>query len=393
MYNKNKKIKGFTLIEILVVISIIAIVTGVVLVAINPAKRTAQADDVQRLSDVQLILSAVYNYRVDHNWQLPNCENSGYAILNDDSYSRIGSSGVDELDCYTDEKCRAVWTMEEASLVKDHSQNNNTAVPQGDAFQTDGLYSKAFEFDPDPTPYEDMDYLGVDDDDSLDITGKITLAAWIYPHSTSEKFNGYVSEEELRTILFKGGGDKDNYHMNLGLFMTESSYLGFGFNKDNTPGGVKDLYSDEQVAIDEWSHVAATFNKYDSGEEVKLYINGQPSRIHSIDTDIRINEHDLLIGRNAGYAFIFDGMIDDVLIVDEALTGEEIEAIYNFGYFFCDLEKTLVDGHYLSEMPQDPKKGTDENSGYVIKISQAGGISVKAPHTSQYAKEMIEVSF
>src|SRR4030042_6718575 len=64
--NKNvKKQKGFTLIEILVVIGIIAILAAVVLIAINPARQFALGRNSQRQSNVNAILNSIGQRMVD----------------------------------------------------------------------------------------------------------------------------------------------------------------------------------------------------------------------------------------------------------------------------------------------------------------------------------------
>lgn len=63
---KNLKNKGFTLIEILVVIGIIAVLAAIVIIAINPARQFAQARNTQRESNVNTILNAIGQNLVDN---------------------------------------------------------------------------------------------------------------------------------------------------------------------------------------------------------------------------------------------------------------------------------------------------------------------------------------
>lgn len=63
---------GFTLIEILLAIGILAILATATIIAINPARQFAEARNTQRWNDVHAITNAVYQYAVGHKGVLPS---------------------------------------------------------------------------------------------------------------------------------------------------------------------------------------------------------------------------------------------------------------------------------------------------------------------------------
>jgi len=88
---KAKLQKGFTLIELLVVIGILAVLLAITLIAINPAKQFAQANNTQRSSDVNAILNAINQYMADNKGVLPAGIPTGDYGTNDIEISEAGA--------------------------------------------------------------------------------------------------------------------------------------------------------------------------------------------------------------------------------------------------------------------------------------------------------------
>jgi prepilin-type N-terminal cleavage/methylation domain-containing protein len=68
---KKRTQGGFTLLEVLLVVAIIAILAGIVIIAINPGKNLGDSRNAQRSADVNTIINGVYQYSVDNNGILP----------------------------------------------------------------------------------------------------------------------------------------------------------------------------------------------------------------------------------------------------------------------------------------------------------------------------------
>ncbi len=79
--------EGFTLIELLVVIGILAVLLAITLIAINPARQFAQANDTKRKSAATQILNAVGAYMADNRGNYP-------AALTASSSGEVSNTGI-----------------------------------------------------------------------------------------------------------------------------------------------------------------------------------------------------------------------------------------------------------------------------------------------------------
>lgn len=66
-----RKQGGFTFLEVLLVVAILAILAGIVIIAINPGKQLGDSRNSQRQTDISTILNGVYQYSLDNNRTVP----------------------------------------------------------------------------------------------------------------------------------------------------------------------------------------------------------------------------------------------------------------------------------------------------------------------------------
>jgi len=81
--------RGFTLIEILLVVAILSVLLVVVFAALNPAQRLAETRNARRWNDVNQILTAVHECLVDEDGLLASCD-----LVDDDTVKEIVNTGI-----------------------------------------------------------------------------------------------------------------------------------------------------------------------------------------------------------------------------------------------------------------------------------------------------------
>lgn len=97
------KASGFTLVELLVVIAVIAILFAVILLALNPAQRFKDSRNARRLTDVRSISDSISTYTADKKGSYPANIPDGQCI------------GSKSATVVTDPGSRAHWKFDEAS--------------------------------------------------------------------------------------------------------------------------------------------------------------------------------------------------------------------------------------------------------------------------------------
>lgn len=93
MKNKIINNNGFTLLEILLVVAAIAILAGIVIVAINPGKQLGATRNTARRSDINSIVNAVYQYALDNNGLFPNGIDSNLRMLGTENNCNVSCGG------------------------------------------------------------------------------------------------------------------------------------------------------------------------------------------------------------------------------------------------------------------------------------------------------------
>lgn len=164
------------------------------------------------------------------------------------------------------------------------------------------------------------DYVSVNNDPSLRITGPITLEAWV-------NFDSFGSSSDFKGIVAKWchaneGGSGWGY----GLFKTTMVANRIAFHLASEAGaGNTWVVSNNVPSLHQWYHVVGTYD----GTNMRLYINGTPQTGTATIDKIYDNSEPVTIGMfEPNNNFWFNGTIDEARIYNRALSLDEIKCHY-----------------------------------------------------------------
>jgi hypothetical protein len=198
------------------------------------------------------------------------------------------------------------WNLDEGSgeTAADSSGNGFGGSIVGDPNWVEGISGGALWLD------GDGDYIDVGTDAAFDITGQITISAWIKVESFEAEWQNIISkgDKSYRLQKFK---DQDT------LEFACTGVVVPGTRWSNIRGSVG-------VNDGKWHHVAGTYD----GSRMCLYVDGKVDISSTCSGAIDITDKAVYIGENSEEANRFwNGFIDDVRIYNCALSQSEIESI------------------------------------------------------------------
>ena len=170
---------------------------------------------------------------------------------------------------------------------------------------TNGKYKTAGNFD------GGGDNVDMEDDDSLDITGAITVSAWVKLNKTTT----------MRIV------DKEAWWSGYGLWVYNQKFY---FSVNENPGDRQYAQSNEVPDINRWYYVAGVLDTVNS--EVAFFVDGIKQTKTDTANSINSSGYSVRIGRKSTTNIeFFNGSIDDVRIYDYARSADEIRLDYNAG--------------------------------------------------------------
>jgi len=262
---------------------------------------------------------------------------------------------------------RGFWKMDtgEGIKVTDLSEYNNhgnftdmASYPWVDGvLGDDGYFHKALNFD------GNNDYISIDNDSSLQITGDLSISLWIKP-------DGVVGGTQRISVVHKSYGGEFSVTLepdgSMYLFQGKSTQSGENYGYAVIPDG--------SIVNDQWQHVV--FTRDMTTRDLKGYLDGELlcTRTYPDDSNYSppaTTTSPVTIGY--GYLYDYNGEIDDVRIYSRVLDAEEVIAEQKLFVYQNRNYYTSEDPVAICSLDIDSSTGLT-NCYLVVKDSQGNSL-------------------
>jgi hypothetical protein len=191
------------------------------------------------------------------------------------------------------------WRFDEGTgtIAGDSSGNGNNGTINSSSFVS-GRYGTALSFTGSVNSY-----LQVPDSSSLEVTGDLTLSAWLYPTAAN------------RMIIIS-----KYWNNEFDLLISPNGRLEIAFGNP-----FRDLFSAGAVSLNTWTQVCVV--RKVATNQVDFYINGNLDSTQTYSaTTISTSTKPVQLGKDTSNTDFYSGLIDEAQIYNRALSSTEIQA-------------------------------------------------------------------
>jgi len=233
----------------------------------------------------------------------------------------VGVDVIDDSQTYSfinfDNSLISFWKLNDTgATIKDYSGNNYDGTING-AISTTGKFGDAIEFG-------SGDYINFGNINSFERTDNFSYSFWMNTDSTTS----YI------TII-----SKTPY----GSWHGQELFVVNGKLRLYLIGAAEQIEVSSTAIVNtgSWKHIIINYDGSNSASGVDIYVDGVEGSSGSgtLTTSI-VNSNNFQISGRAGNNNCFEGVIDEVLIFDRVLSGDEISALYSASSYsnnFTDL--------------------------------------------------------
>ena len=157
-------------------------------------------------------------------------------------------------------------------------------------------------------------YVTIGSTSTLEATGDMTLAVWMYPTNCAAGRQGIVSKA---------------YNNEFDLLLESNCAVSF-FQGDGT---WEEIAEPEGLSAPEnvWTHI--TVVRTASDDTLSFYQNGMLLGTDAYVGDPTASANPIIIGKRDGTTYYFNGRVDDVRVYDRALSADEVNHLYDSIFF------------------------------------------------------------
>ncbi len=304
-YNDGYKRAGFSLIELIVVVGVIAILAAIVIVAVNPARLFAKARNAERRSDARELFNALADYSGSNQGIFPPVITHVPKVIGTTPAGTYADLAPSLIPSYV------------SDLPKD--PQGGTAADTGYVVFQNGLGQVVLDSVNAESerimvggPSYALKFDGVNDQvnygnpASLQTLTRLSWGAWLKSYNTGTA-QAILSKQSTNRLEIQNG----------------RALAAFSI------GGVqRSVAGTTTLQSNQWYYVEATYD----GITLRLYVNGKLERTLAIAGNINFNTGALLAGVYNGTTRPFNGEIDALHIYNRALSASEVASFYNNGH-------------------------------------------------------------